>query len=168
MAKKKPSSVAVSDQQQAEGVLAEIASIDRKLVQVQVTMNEELDAAKQKAAEAKAPLESRRKELEAALKKWAMMNKGVLFVKRRSLDLAFGSLGFQAGTRIQQMDGVSPDESLEKVRQYGFKDGIRVTEELNKEAMESWTDDRLALVGLVRRNFDTYWCKVNQEKLASV
>lgn len=168
MSKRKQSPVAVEDQQQAEGVLAEIASIDRRLQQIQVMMNDEIDAAKLKAAEDKAPLERKRKELEASLKKWATMNKSILFVKRRSLDLAFGSLGFQATTRIQQMDGVSPAESLEKVKKFGFKDGIRIIEELNKEAMETWTDDRLALVGLVRRDIDSYWCKVNQEKLASV
>lgn len=168
MARKKTPSVVVDDQTQAEGILAELAAIDRKLMSVQVAMNEEIDAAKQKASDAKVPLEARRKELAAALKTWATMNKSVLFAKRKSLDLAFGSLGFQAATKIQQMANVSAEESIAKIKQYGFKDGIRILEELDKEAMEKWTDDRLALVGLVRRGTDNYWCKVNQEKLSTV
>lgn len=168
MAKKKLPTVVVDDQTQAEGILAEIAAIDRKLTNVQVTMNEEIDAAKKKAADAKVPLEARRKELGAALKTWATMNKSVLFAKRKSLDLAFGSLGFQASSRIQQMNNVSEEETIGKIKQFGFNEGIRIAEVLDKEAMEKWTDDRLALVGLVRRNSDTYWCKVNQEKIAAV
>ena len=131
-------------------------------------MQEEIAAAKKKAADAKVPLDARKKELGEAVKKWATMNKSVLFAKRKSLELAFGSLGFQAATKIQQMNGVSAEESVEKIKQFGFNEGIRIIEELDKEAMEKWTDDRLALVGLVRRSTDSYWCKVNQEKLSAV
>lgn len=168
MAKKQRSSVTVDDKEQAEGVLAEIAAIDRKLVQVQVAMQEEIDAAKKKAADAKLALENRRKELNDAVKKWATMNKSLYFEKRKSLDLAFGSFGFQASTVIQQMNGVSAEESIEKIEKFKFMDGIRIIKELDKDAIAKWPDERLALVGLTRRDKDTFWLKVNQEKLSAV
>ena len=167
MARKQPSSVVVDDQEQAEGVLAEIAAIDRKLAQVEITMQEEIAAAKKKAADDKLSLEKRRKELNDSVKKWATMNKSILFEKRKSLDLAFGSFGFQASTTVQQMNGVSAEESIEKIEKFKFNDGIRIIKELDKEAIAKWPDERLALVGLVRRPKDTFWLKVNQEKLSS-
>lgn len=158
---------AVDDQKQAEGALAEMAALERKIMQATLAMREEVDAAKARAKEIIAPLEARAKELNAAVKRWATMNKSVLFAERKTLDLGFGVIGFIAGTKIIQMSGVSEEETLAKIKQYNFADALRIIEEVDREAMEKWPDERLALVGCVRRTSDNYQCKVNQEKLSS-
>jgi phage host-nuclease inhibitor protein Gam len=155
----------VDDQTQAEGALAEMAALERKMTQADLDAQEICDAAKAKAADIKRPLSARFKELEAAIKKWATMNKSVLFVERKSLDLAFGVFGFNASTKIQQMNGVSEEETLAKLKQYGFADGIRIIEQVNKEAMETWPEERLSLVGCLRRVSDNWHCKAKQEKI---
>lgn len=154
----------VDSQTQAEGALAEMAALERKMSQADLDMRETCDAAKKKAGDIKAPLKARYEELEAAIKKWATMNKSVLFVERKSLDLAFGKFGFEASSQIRQMDGVSIEETLEKIKALGFKEAIRIKEEVNTEAMEGWTDERLALVGRIRRVADKWFCKTKQEK----
>jgi phage host-nuclease inhibitor protein Gam len=156
----------VDDQKQAEGALAEMAALERKVAQAKLAMQEECDAAKTKANDIIKPLEARYKSLNEALKKWATMNKSVLFTERKTLDLTFGVIGFCASTRIQQMNNVSEADTLAKLKQFGFADGIRITEEPDKEAMEKWPEDRLALVGCVRRTLDNWLCKPAQEKLA--
>lgn len=167
MAKKaKLISMTVDDQKQAEGALAEMAALERKIEQAKLVMQEEADAAKAKAQGIITPLEARWKELNGAIKKWATMNKSVLFVERKSLDLAFGSFGFVASTKVQQMNGVGEEETITKLKQYGFTEGIRIIEEVNKEAMEKWPEERLALVGCLRRSADNWFCKVKQEKLS--
>ncbi|WP_027188205.1 host-nuclease inhibitor Gam family protein [Desulfovibrio cuneatus] len=168
MAKKKLVATSIDSTEQAEGVLAEIAAIDRKLTQVEVTMQEEIAAAKQKAAESKLAFEKRRKALADAVKKYATMNKPVLFEKHKSIQLAFGSFGFQASSGVQQMNGVSAEETIEHIKKFKFPEGIRIVEELDKEAVAKWPDERLALVGLRRVDKDTFWLKVNQEKLSAV
>ena len=157
----------VDDQKQAEGALAEMAALERKMAQAKLDMQEECDAAKAKAGETIAPLESRYKELDAALKKWATMNKSVLFAERKTLDLAFGVIGFLASTKIKQMNNVSEADTLAKLKQFGFTDGIRLIETPDKEAMEKWPEDRLALVGCVRRTTDNWHCKTKQEKTSA-
>ena len=157
----------VDDQKQAEGALAEMAALERKVAQAKLTMQEECDAAKARACEIITPLESRYKELEAALKKWATMNRSELFAERKTLDLAFGVIGFLASTKIKQMNGVSEAETLAKLKSFGFTDGIRVTETPDKEAMEKWPEDRLALVGCIRRITDNWQCKTKQEKTSA-
>ena len=91
------------------------------------------------------------------------MNKATLFAERKSLDLAFGVIGFKAGTSVRQMDGVPEEETLAKLKQYGFAEGIRVIEQVNREAMETWPEERLALVGCLRRTSDKWHCKTKQE-----
>jgi phage host-nuclease inhibitor protein Gam len=157
----------VDDQKQAEGALAEMAALERKIAQVKLAMQEECDAAKARASDIITPLDARHKELEAALKKWATMNKSELFKERKTLDLAFGVIGFRAVTIIKQMNKVSEEETLAKLQRLGFREAIRVIEEVNKEAMEKWSDERLALVGCVRSTFDKWKCEPAQEKLGS-
>ncbi|MDR2055634.1 MAG: host-nuclease inhibitor Gam family protein [Desulfovibrio sp.] len=157
----------VDDQKQAEGALAEMAALVRKMAQAKLAMQEECDAAKAKANDIITPLEARHKELDAALKKWATMNKSVLFAERKTLDLAFGVIGFIASTKIKQMNGMSEADTLAKLKQFGFVEGIRVMETPDKEAMEKWPDDRLALVGCVRSTTDKWHCKTKPEKLSA-
>ena len=154
----------VDNQAQAEGALAEMAALERKIIQADLDMRETCDAAKQKAVDIKTPLEARYKELETAIKKWATMNKSVLFVDRKSLDLAFGTFGFKESTSIRQMNGVSEAETLTKLKALGMAEAIRIIEEVNKEAMEAWPEERLALVGCIRRTVDNWHCKTKQEK----
>jgi phage host-nuclease inhibitor protein Gam len=154
----------VDDLTQAEGALAEMAALERKILQALLDMREVCDTAKKRAGEIVAPLQARFKELEAGIKKWATMNKSTLFATRKSIDSPFGVFGFQASTSIRQMNGVSEEETLAKIKKMGFTDAIRTVEEVNKEAMEQWTDERLALVGCVRRTSDNWHCKTKQEK----
>ena len=58
MARSKPNPHIVESREQAEGTMAEVTAIDRKLKALKVAMNEEIDAAKDKAARNSAPLEA--------------------------------------------------------------------------------------------------------------
>jgi phage host-nuclease inhibitor protein Gam len=167
MAKAKLHGPVVDEQRQAEGALAEMAALERKIAQATLEMQETCDAAKAEARGIITPLEARKKELEAAVKKWATMNKSVLFTEKKTLDLAFGVIGFHAGTKVRQMNGVSEEDTLAKLKQYGFTDGITITETPNREVMEKWPEDRLALVGCVLRTTDNWICKTKPEKLSA-
>ena len=95
MARSKPTPHIVASREQAEGTMAEVAAIDRKLKALKIAMNEEIDAAKEKAARNSAPLEARRKELESGLAVFATLNRKDLFPDgTKSLDLGFGVIGF--------------------------------------------------------------------------
>lgn len=155
----------VDDQRQAEGALAEIAMLERRLRAVEDAFQADVDALKEKARAAAAPLRARLKELSGGVKKWALMNKAALFTERKSLDLGFGEIGFRAGTSIVQMDNVTEAESVALLLRLGFAEGLRVVHEINKPGMTDWTEDRLALVGLRRRTADTYYCEIHKEKV---
>lgn len=166
MARSKPAPHIVETREHAEGTMAEVAAIDRKLKALKVTMNEEIDAAKEKAARISAPLEARKKELESGLAVFATLNRATLFPDGvKSLDLGFGTIGFRASTRIVQQSKITAAMTLERLHQFGFVEGIRTKEEINKEAMSDWTTEKLETVGLRRQKSDGFFVEVKEDKL---
>lgn len=106
MARSKPNPHIVESREQAEGTMAEIAALDRKLAALTVSMNKELDAAKEKAAQAAAPLAARRKELESGLAVFAVLNRKELFPDgAKTLDLGFGVVGLRHRLHQRQQRG---------------------------------------------------------------
>ena len=164
MARSKPTPHIVETREQAEGTMAEIAALGRTLDTLTGTMNEEIDAAKDKAARSAKALEERRKELESGLAVFAKLNRKDLFPDSgKSLDLGFGIIGFRVSTKIVQQSGISAEVTLERLHKFGFQEGIRTKEEVNRDAMKSWTDERLETVGLRRQKSDGFFVEVKED-----
>lgn len=163
MTRIKPDPHIVADRAQCEGALAEMAAIDRKLSAIENEMREAIDAAKSKAGQLAGPLQARRKELADAVAIFAKLNRQELFSKSKSLDMGFGIIGFRASTRIVQLRGVTAEMTLERLHQYNLTDGIRVKEEINKDAALGWPDERLELVGLKRQQADTFFIEISRD-----
>lgn len=163
MTRIKPDPHIVADRAQCEGALAEMAAIDRKLSTIENEMREAIDAAKSKAGQLAGPLQARRKELADAVAIFAKLNRQELFSKSKSLDMGFGVIGFRASTRIVQLRGVTAEMTLERLHQYNLADGIRVKEEINKDAALGWPDERLELVGLKRQQTDTFFIEISRD-----
>ena len=168
MARRRPNPHIVESREQAEGTMAEIAALTRKLAALTVSMNKELDAAKDKAAQAAAPLAARLKELESGLAVFAVLNRKELFPDgAKSLDLGFGLIGFRASTKIVQQNNINAEMTLERLRKFKFVDGIRTKEEINKDAMTAWTDEKLETVGLRRQKSDGFFVEVKEDAVPS-
>ena len=163
MTRIKPDPHIVADRAQCEGALAEMAAIDRKLSAIENEMREAIDTAKSKAGQLAGPLQARRKELADAVAIFAKLNRQELFSKSKSLDMGFGVIGFRASTRIVQVRGVTAEMTLERLHQYNLADGIRVKEEINKDAALGWPDERLELVGLKRQQADTFFIEIARD-----
>lgn len=158
----------IDDLQRAEGALAEMAAIDGKLAKAEIDMNKAIEAARARAGDVGTPLLNRRKELEAALKSYAKRQKSVLFTSRQSLDLGFGSLGYRNGRKLVQIDGVTQDFTLQKLKDLGFSEAINITESVAREKMEKWPEERLELVGVRWKESISYFVEVNKEKINSL
>ncbi len=156
----------IKDLQQAEGVLAEMSAIGRKLSLIEGAMNEEIDGVKARAQQEGAPLITRYGELEKAVKSFGTLNKSRLFAEKRSLELAFGTISFRQSTRIALQHRVTEEMALQALRELGLSEGIRTKEELDRTAMADWPDSKLETVGLKRRTTDTISVDVKSEVLA--
>ena len=166
MARIKPTPHIVENRAQAEGTLAEIAALDRKIATVGLEMQEAIHAAKAKAGQAAEPLSTRRKELADGLAVFARLNKTELFPKgTKSVDLGFGVIGFRASTKIVQHAGITADMTLEKLHQYDYAEGIRTKEEINRDGMAGWSDEKLETVGLRRQQSDGFYIEIDEERV---
>ena len=58
---------------------------------------------------------------------------------------------------------MTAEMTLERLHQYHLTDGIRVKEEINKDAAMGWPDERLELVGLKRQQSDTFFIEISKE-----
>ena len=165
MARIKPAATVFTDLKQVEGALAEMASIERKLAEIQGQMNEDIDAAKERADKASVSLTARHKELASAAKVYATLNQAELFKDRKSLDLAFGVIGFQASTEIVQMPGVNAETTLERLHGFNCTEAINIKESIFKTAMTGWTDEKLQSVGLKRQKKNVFYLEIKKEAL---
>ena len=147
MGKKCAAGMQVNDLQQAEGAMVEYARLAVKLKGLEVAEADENLAIKTKYETERAPVDARMKALEAALKQFSVMNRTAVFGEKQSRELAFGTLEFRRSTKTVQMSGVKAEDTLEKVERLGFMEAVNVKKSLKIEAMEGWTDERLALVG---------------------
>lgn len=147
MAGKTTSVMKIRDLQQAEGAMAEYARLALTLKSLEVKESEAIIAIKARGEEERLPVQNRLAELEAGLKTFATMNRAAVFGDKQSVELTFGALEFRKSTKTVQIAGVSPADTLEKVKMLGFLEAVSIREKLNVEAMENWTDEKLALIG---------------------
>lgn len=165
MARIKPNPVIIADLKQTEGALAEIAAIEREVSAIESEMQEAIDKAKTTASQKSEALLARKKTLSDAIGVYATLNRQELFAKAKSLDLGIGVIDFRASASVVQIRGITAKMTLEKLRQYNLTDGIRIKEEVNKEAALGWPDERLELVGLKRQTKDAFFIEINKDKV---
>ena len=153
----------IGSRERAESAMMELAGIRRELRRIDDDMNAAIDRRKEEAREESAPLAAREKNIMDALGTFARMHRDSLFTDKKSLELAYGVMGFRKSSLIAQMRGVTAEMSLERLRSGGFDEGIRTKESLDKEVLRGWPVERLAAVGLERRNKDEFFVELKEE-----
>lgn len=154
----------IKDLTQVNAALGELASLGRKLNEIENEMNEDIDRLRKVAEVKAAPHVHRIEALEAGLKAYADFNAD-LFAERKSMDLPFGIFGFRMSKGIRLLGKASWKEVLGLCKQYAFTEAIRFKEELDKEAMEKWPEERLTLVRAQRSTKNEFFYELKQEAL---
>lgn len=166
MARHKPDPLIIASLGEATAAVGEIAALDREIAAIEADLEAEIQMARERAEQRASMPRIRRKSLNDAVCVFATLNKAELFNNARTLDLVYGKIGFRlTPPTISQERGVTKETTIAKCRELGLLDGIRVKEKLNKEALLGWPDERLALVGVVRRQRDEFFLDTAREKL---
>lgn len=166
MSRKKPApAVLFRNLEEVDTALAEIADIERDLGRVEHQMNKHIDRVKADAEKIAEPLRRRVAALENALTVYGETHKPDLFAKRRSIELAFGTIGFRESKELKPMPKLTWEKVLGALKIGRFTDAIRVKEEVNKEALQEWPDKKLADVGVRRVPKDTFWYETKKEEV---
>jgi phage host-nuclease inhibitor protein Gam len=163
----KPQALIINDVKQADEALAELAAIMREVGEIEAAMNAIIDGAKDAAAKKSQPMQDRRKELEAALATFGNLRKPELFKDKKSLELNFGIIGFRKSTSLRTKAKTTWAAVLERLKELGLTTGIRTKEEVDKDVLRAWPEERLEAVGVRRDERDEFYVEVKQEEVAS-
>lgn len=166
MARRVVNAFVVADINDATEAVAEMASIDRALTLIEVELKEKIDQAKAEAAQKAAGLPEKYKDMERAVCTWAKLRKEELFADSKTLDLGAGKIGFRVSMpSIVQQSGVTVEGTLARLRELGLSEGIMVKESLAKAVLLGWPEERLALVGLRRKQTDDFFVDIPRESV---
>ena len=167
MARVKPQNLQpIRTAEEANDALRELGELKRITADIENRMNDDIALINQGAAQEAAPHNSRRGALENGLLAYAEAQKEIIFKDKRSLKLDYGELGYRRSAELSPRKGATWKSILGKLKELAFKEAIRTKEEPDKEIMSQWPDERLELVDCERKQKDTFWFELDEEKLA--
>lgn len=156
----------ISTLAEADAALAKLAELRRELALVESGLNENIDALKQRASLESVPLIEQVLALEVGLSNYGTYYKAELFHDRRSRELDHGVIGWRQSTELAPQPKWTWSMVLGRLRDLAMHDGIRLKEEVNREVLREWPDERLNLVGVRRVQKDTFFLELKQEEVA--
>ena len=153
---------AITNTEQADQALAEIAAARREITRMELVFKEETANLKAQLAEDCEPYRQKVASLEQGLLLFATSERETLFAKRKSLPLTFGTIGFRAASALATLKkSITWGAVLEKVKELGLE-AIRVKEELDKEALKAMSPEKIASVGCKIVQSDDFFYEVNE------
>jgi len=168
MARYKPDVNELKTLDDADRVLKELCELEAQIERIDSDGDARIAKIKEDTAKYGKPLRDRVKELTATLKAFSDYHKGEFFKEKKSLDRAFGIIGYR-----KTPPSISTSKNtVDLLKKLGMKEYIRVREEADKEKMLSLDDDQLAQVEAVKKSKEEFYVQpkretVNKDLLAS-
>jgi phage host-nuclease inhibitor protein Gam len=144
----------------ANAALAEIGSLELRLEKIDGEASQRIGKIKEAAASAGEESRDRIKELESALALFAEYNKAELFREKKTIELSYGEIGFRKSTKVSVKKS-----TIELLKKLFPGKGIRVKEEIDKEALAEFEDGELAQVDAAKVENDVFGYKVNRDEI---
>jgi len=167
--RKKPNPFVVADLAAADRAMARLAEIKRT---EEARLNAAVDKMKAHAKEHTAAVLAESVALEAALATFAETKKDVFFSKARSQALNFGVIGFRRSSELKPQSRKTWTSILERIKALStgeeldpFKPAIRIKEEVNRDVLKDWPEERLDAVGARIVDKDTFYYELRAEQI---
>jgi phage host-nuclease inhibitor protein Gam len=146
--------------------LAIIAAHQREIDRIEAELNEGIDNLKAAAAQAARGHLAAVEEGTASLKAAALADRKELFGEARTLNLNHGEVGFRASTALCLANkNQTWDKLLDALVETGRLDAVRVTREVNKDILKTWTPSALAAYELRLKPTEKFFVRPDVEKL---
>jgi phage host-nuclease inhibitor protein Gam len=165
-ARKKPANlVHIKDLKEADNALLQLASNTRALQRLQGDLNKRIDKLKAQFEQDSRQLVASSEALGNGLHAYAEHNKAELFVKRRSVELTFGTIGYRESSEVKPVPKSTWEKVLAALVRGNYDQAIRVKAEVDKEALRTFSAKELSEVGARMVTKDTFWFELKQEQL---
>jgi phage host-nuclease inhibitor protein Gam len=161
MAKRlKHTDLTVAEIQRASDVaLADIAECARRIAVLEAEAEQSIKVVRGNYAAMIEPLQAQIEQNAAWLKDTMKGNKAVIFDGTDVVNLAHGSLIRSLADKV-----TIPRDALAKCEEQGLDEAIKTVKTLIREVVEKWPDERLALIGAVKKPKEEFSYTLKEEK----
>ena len=154
------------DREEIERVMADLAAHEREIDRIELEMNEEIARLKAEADELAKEHLAAAEKCTATLKMAAKIGRQELFGEGKTLRLTHGEISFRSSTAVALVNKkASWDNVLAGLTEDGRLDAVRVTREVNKDVLKTWTAAALARYDVKIRTTETIHIKPDVEKI---
>jgi phage host-nuclease inhibitor protein Gam len=128
--------------EQANDAFAQYAKADAQIQKINADIELQCAKIREKKADELTRLDAEREEAFDTLQAYAVENQAELFTKKKSLEMAHGTIGFRTGTpKLKTLKGFTWASALNLVREF-LPSFIRTTEEIAKDKLLADRDSR--------------------------
>ena len=156
-------------QEQANDAFATYAKADAQIQKINAEIELQCAKIREKQADCLSQLNAEREQAFDVLQAFAVENQAELFSKKKSLDMAHGTIGFRTGTpKLKTLKGFTWAAALQLVKDY-LPSFIRTSEEIAKDKLlaERDTDgmfESMAKCGITVAQDETFYVEPKKEE----
>lgn len=144
----------------ADALLASIRTQQQKYDRINEQWNAAIKELERQYAEPAQTYAETIRDLEKELRKYVKKHKDEIFVAGADrTELASGALIYSVSDRVKRAKAVT----VNRLKELGYTDGIKVEEKIWWEALETWTDERLIAAGTERTRKEQIEYEIKQE-----
>jgi len=147
----------------ADRALQLLGICDADLGRLQAKLNRKISKAQDEIRPDLETIEMEMKELINALQKYSEENKDQLFAEKRSLEMNYGTIGFQKSAQLVCQSGVDWKQVLE-VAKKAYPDYVAATWNLVKEAIKKAPERTQDKLGILIEEKDTFYAAGKDKK----
>ena len=156
-------------QEQANDAFATYAKADAQIQKINAEIELQCAKIREKQADKLTALDTEREQAFDVLQAFAVENQAELFSKKKSLDMAHGTIGFRTGTpKLKTLKGFTWASVLQKVREFlpGY---VRTSEEVAKDKLLADRDedgmfDKMSKCGIQVAQDETFYVEPKKEE----
>ncbi|MBR1922159.1 MAG: host-nuclease inhibitor Gam family protein [Paludibacteraceae bacterium] len=156
-------------QEQANDAFATYAKADAQIQKINAEIELQCAKIREKQADRLSQLDAEREQAFDTLQAYAVENQAELFSKKKSLDMAHGTIGFRTGTpKLKTLKGFTWASVLQMVREFlpGY---VRTSEEVAKDKLLADRDeegmyDKMAKCGITVAQDETFYVEPKKEE----
>lgn len=156
-------------QEQANEAFASYAKADAQIQKINAEIELQCARIREKQADRLSQLDAEREQAFDVLQAYAVENQAELFAKKKSLDMAHGTIGFRTGTpKLKTLKGFTWASVLQMVREFlpGY---VRTSEEVAKDKLladrdEEGMSDKMAKCGITVAKDETFYVEPKKEE----
>lgn len=155
--------------EQANDAFAQYAKADAQINKINADVELQCAKIREKHADELTRLSDEREQAFDTLQAYAVENQAELFTKKKSLDMAHGTIGFRTGTpKLKTMKGFTWASALNLVREF-LPSFIRTTEEIAKDKLLADRDaegmgEKMAQCGITVTQDETFYVEPKKEE----